>query len=124
MAAGSKFATPGAPLIDLQAAAAERLLDAEVLFANGRFPTAIAMGVYSLEIHLKIRICQRLSLQKLPKAFEIHELDALLVLTGLQAALDSASRTVQKNWEDIADLALKINDLRYSSPGELDPSSR
>jgi hypothetical protein len=116
MAGGSKFATPGTPLIDLQAAAAERLVDAELLPANGRFASAIAMGVYSLEIHLKVRICQRLSIEALPRAFEIHELDALLVLTGLQAALNSASQTVQSNWEEITDLAFQINDLRYLSP--------
>jgi hypothetical protein len=116
MAGGSKFATLGTPLTDLQAAATERLVDAEALLANGRFPSAIAMGIYSLEIHLKVRICQRLSLQAMPKAFEIHELDALLVLTGLQAALDSSSRTVQSNWEEIKNQALQINDLRYLSP--------
>jgi hypothetical protein len=116
MAGGAKFATPGAPLADLQAAAAQRLLDAEVLLANGCFPSAIAMGIYSLEIHLKVKICQRLNLQELPRAFEIHELDGLLVLTGLHAARNSAPGTVQSNWEDITDLALEINDLRYLSP--------
>jgi hypothetical protein len=116
MAAGSKFATLGASLTDLEASAAERLQDAEMLLAAGRFPSAIAMGVYSLEIHLKVLICKKLNLTGLPRAFEIHELESLLVLSGLQAARDSASPSIQFNWEEIVDQSLQINELRYLSP--------
>ena len=115
MAAGPKFSTLGADVADLQAAAADRLLDAEALFAAGRFAPAIAMGVYSLEIQPKVRICQRLNLAALPRPFEIHELDGLLVLSGLQAARDSASPLVKKNWLDVNNESLLINDLRYSA---------
>ena len=59
MPGGSKFAALGAVLADLELAAGERLQDAEVLFAAGRFPTAIAMGVYSLEIHPTQRPARR-----------------------------------------------------------------
>jgi hypothetical protein len=77
MPGGSKFATLGANVADLQAAAADRLQDAELLHANGRFASAIAMGVYSLEIHLKARICVKLNLAALPRPFEIHDLEGL-----------------------------------------------
>jgi hypothetical protein len=113
MAGASKFSTPGAQLVDLQVAAADRLLDAEVLFANGRFASTIAMGVYSLEIHLKVLICKRLNLTALPRAFEIHELDALLVVSGLQAARDSASVIVQQNWARVEYQVSLINAFRY-----------
>jgi hypothetical protein len=113
MAGGSTFSKPGAPVADLQLAAVDRLQDADALFAAGRYASAIAMGVYALEIHLKIRTCHRLNLVRLPKAFEIHELDGLLVLTGLQAARDAASQAVQDNWQIVADMAILINDLRY-----------
>ena len=116
MAAGSKFATLGASLTDLEASAAERLQDAEMLLAAGRFPSAIAMGVYSLEIHLKVLICKKLNLIGLPRAFEIHELESLLVLSGLQAARDSESPSIQFNWEEIVDQSLQINEMRYLSP--------
>jgi hypothetical protein len=109
MPGGSKLSTPGALLADLQQAAADRLQDADALFAAGLYASAIAMGVYSLEIHLKVRICQRLNLTALPRAFEIHDLEGLLVVTGLQAA----PLPIQQNWEDIADEADRINDLRY-----------
>jgi hypothetical protein len=58
MARELRFSSLGAPQSDLQAAAAERLQDAELLFAAGRFPSAIAMGIYSLEIYLKVLICK------------------------------------------------------------------
>jgi len=119
MADQAKFAKLGVLVADLQVAAADRLLDAEVLFASGRFASAIAMGVYSLEIHLKVRICQKLNLQALPKPFEIHELEGLLVLSGLQSARDSAPGSVRRNWQEVANEALRINDLRYHSLGTL-----
>ena len=106
MAGGSKISTPGALLADLLLAAADRLQDAELLFANGSFASAIAMGVYSLEIHLKVLICKRLNLKALPSAFEIHDLDGLLVLCGLQAALKSAPSAVERNWTDIVKQSL------------------
>jgi hypothetical protein len=115
MAVGSRFATLGTSVTDLQDAAGERLQDGEMLLLAGRFPSAIAMGVYSLEIHLKVLICRRLNLAGLPKAFEIHELESLLVLSGLQTARDAASPTLQFNWEEIADQSLRINEMRYLS---------
>jgi hypothetical protein len=115
MAGTVTFSKPGALLADLQVAAADRLNDADALFAAGRFASAIAMGIYSLEIHLKVRICQRLNLTRLPKAFEIHEIESLVVLTGLQASRDAASRAVQDNWQAVADMAVVINDLRYQA---------
>lgn len=113
MANGRSFAKLGAPLSELQAAAADRLQDAEALFLSARFASAIAMGVYSLEIHLKVRICQKLNLHALPLLFEIHDLEGLLVLCGLQPARNLASAAVIKNWYDVASQALLINQLRY-----------
>jgi hypothetical protein len=114
MAGIPKLTTPGASAADLQIAAADRLLDAEALFTAGRYASTIAMGVYALEIHLKVRICQRLNLTALPRAFEIHELQGLLILTGLLAARLAAPPQVQLNWEYLADEAERINDLRYA----------
>jgi hypothetical protein len=113
MAGGSKLSTLGALLADLQVAASDRLQDAEALLASGRHAAAIAMGVYSLEIYLKARICQRLNLPGLPKLFEIHDLEGLLVLIGLQTSLGAAPHPVQNNWVYITDESARINDLRY-----------
>jgi hypothetical protein len=117
MAGASPYRTLRARLADLQAAASDRLLDAEALYAAGRYASSIAMGIYSLEIALKVRICQRLGLTALPKPFEIHDLDGLLILSGLSAAKDAASAVVQSNWDFVTDPALDINDLRYLASG-------
>jgi hypothetical protein len=113
MAKGPKFAAFRASLTDLQLAATDRLHEAELLFANDRFASAIAMGLYSLEIQLKVRVCVRLNLVKLPIAFEIHDLEGLLVLSGLRAARDSAPPAVQLSWTEIINTAAKLNELRY-----------
>jgi hypothetical protein len=72
------------------------------------------MDVYSLEINLKVLICKRLNLSRLPKAFEIHDLEGLLVLTGLRTALSFSPKAVQSNWQDVVDVSLTVNELRYS----------
>jgi hypothetical protein len=122
MANGRSFAKLGAPLSELQAAAADRLQDAEALFSPARFASAIAMGVYSLEIHLKVRICQKLDLHALPSLFETHDLEGLLVLCGLQTARNSASAVMRKNWDAIVDRSSQINQLRYQSSSHLTQS--
>jgi hypothetical protein len=120
MAATSKFSNFGARSGDLQVAAADRLLDAEARFAAGRFASAVAMGVYALEIQLKVLICKRLNLAALPKAFEIHELESLLVLSGLQAVRDSAHKDVTFNWERIVSRSLQINEIEILSIDKLE----
>jgi hypothetical protein len=100
---------------DLTAAATERLLDAEAMLAGNRFASAIAMGLYALEISLKAKVCSRLDLSHLPKPFEIHELDELLILTGLSRKLDDpAAIRVKSHWDAIVTgQAQHVNDLRY-----------
>jgi hypothetical protein len=92
MGGGSRFSTLGTQVNDLEAAATDRLLDAEALFAAGRFASAVAMGVYALEIQLKVLICRRLNLTALPRAFEIHDIESLLVLSGHQSSKDPPTR--------------------------------
>ena len=67
--------------LDLQGALRRiAFLDAD--FVMRSFASAIAMGIYSLEIHLKVRICQKLNLQHCRRPFEIHDLEGLLVIAG------------------------------------------
>jgi hypothetical protein len=115
MANGRSFARFGTAQVDLFAAATERLADAEALLQKGRFASTIALGLYSLEITLKAKICHRLDLTHLPRPFEIHELDELLILTGLSKRLDEPSAIrVKANWNAIVTgPALHVNDLRY-----------
>lgn len=77
----------------------------------------MAFGYYSVEILLKVRICRHLRLSKLPKAFEIHNLDSLLLLAGLKDELDQDA-PVKTNWNKIKGLVGRVDDLRYG-PGSL-----
>jgi hypothetical protein len=108
------YQSPGAILADLDRAALDRLADADAMFLSGRPAAAISMGVYGLEISLKARICRKLDLARLPRPFEIHDLEGLLTLSGLAARMKTAPSGVQLNWDVILLLASKINELRYS----------
>jgi len=101
-------------LTDLDQASLDRMEDARVLLTGNRPAASIASGLYALEILLKVLICKRLDLLALPQAFEIHDLESLLVLTGLSRRLDDPSIAgVNQNWAGIVNLAERLNDLRY-----------
>lgn len=109
------FTKLGGALVDLETAWQDRLADAEALFAAGRNGGAIATGLYALEIRLKVAICKRLDLEQLPKNFEIHELDGLLLLAGLSRRIDrKGARKVKANWDLIVRQSEELNKLRYT----------
>jgi hypothetical protein len=113
------FTVFGATLADIRAAYQDRLAEAnELLLAgNGRHGTAMALAIYAVEIYLKVRICERLDLDALPRAFQIHDLESLLVLSGLKRRMDALGKhPVESNWDDLISPPLRllhINDLRY-----------
>ncbi len=114
MAGDRSFSRLKADLSDLEIAAQDQLLDAEALVQAGRFASAIAHGLYALEITLKVLICKRLDLEALPTAFEIHDLDGLLVLSGLSRKLGAARGIgVQGNWDAALETSKQLNNLRY-----------
>jgi hypothetical protein len=111
------FTRLGATLIDLRDAYPDRLAEANLLLNSGHTGSAIALGLFALEIYLKVRICQRLDLTALPKAFQIHALDGLLVLSGLAARMDSlGNHPVKANWDYLSSPTLRmqhVSELRY-----------
>ncbi|HEX8199069.1 MAG TPA: hypothetical protein VF590_01175 [Isosphaeraceae bacterium] len=105
-------------IADLDAASRDRLADAKVLAAAGRPASAIAAGLYALEIRLKVLVCKRLDLPALRTAFQIHDLEGLLVLSGLERRIEDPSVShVKVNWDAILTLAASLNELRYSPAG-------
>ena len=105
----------------MDVAARDRLIDAEQLLSAGRNASAIALGLYALEISLKVRICRQLDLNALPRPFEIHDLGGLLVLSGLSRPLndDPRNSNVLANWNGIESFSRILNALRYGE--ESDP---
>jgi hypothetical protein len=119
MSGDRSFTSLGARVGELEAAWRDRLLDAEHLVQAGRHSMAIAMGLYALEILLKVRICRKLDLKSLPRPFEIHDLAGLLILSGLSRAMTSKNaRLVKANWDKIKTTAKDLNELRYK-PGAM-----
>ena len=105
----------GAPVAELQAAALERLVDAESLRQTGRYASAISHGVYSVEILLKVLICKHLDLANLPTVFETHDLEALLLYTGLSGTFvgSKSDMNVAKNWEQVVLVSRQVEGSRY-----------
>ena len=80
------------------------------------------MGIYALEIRLKVVICFRLDLQWLPKTFETHDLGLLLLYTGLSKKILQVKLplNVSKNWDSLVSRSGQLNDLRYKDDTKFD----
>lgn len=115
MVAEQKFTKLGATVADLEIAWRDRLADAEALLAAGRNAGAIVAALYALEIRLKVLICARLDLESLPRAFETHDLDGLLLLAGLSRRLQGKKACkVLLNWDAILIHSRRLVEMRYT----------
>ena len=67
----------------------ERLRDARVLARkeNKRYTGAVYLGGYVIECLLKAAICVEQRTERLPTAYQTHELDALLEATGYRPTM-------------------------------------
>jgi HEPN domain-containing protein len=115
MAAERSLTKLGDSASDLEQASRERLEDAEHLLKAGRYAAAIMHGLYALEIALKVVICRRLDAASLPKVFETHNLEALMLHAGLAEEIRKVKRPrdVTQNWYDLRVLAADLERLRY-----------
>jgi hypothetical protein len=117
MADGKSLTRSGASLSDLEAAAVERLDDAEALLRTGRYAASIMSGFYSLEIRLKVIICRRLQVGNLPRIFETHDLGALILHAGLSRKIREVRRPreIVDHWGELLELSNNLDQLRYRS---------
>ena len=110
-----RFTKLGTNLADLESAWRDRMTDADILKDSGRNAAAVMMGLYAVEILLKCRLCKKLDLKQLPKAFEVHDLDGLLLLAGLSRRMSTRSALRTKaNWTFIVRSSARLNEMRYS----------
>lgn len=117
MADGRSLTRSGASLADLEAAAVERLDDAEALLRTGRYAASIMSAFYSLEIRLKVIICRRLQIENLPRIFETHDLDALILHAGLSRKIREVRRPRElvDHWDELLELSSDLDQIRYRS---------
>lgn len=103
----------------LLAIADGRLEDAGVLFRAGRYSAAVYLGGHAVECYLKAAICRKLDLDELPEVFAIHDLELLLLFSGLtrhivsEGAVHRAFQQLQGVWK----LGLREN-VRYDDPSK------
>lgn len=130
MSGGGSGSIPGlttdTTLSDLEAAWKEREAEASLLANAGHFGVALASRLYALEIRIKVRICKHLGLILLPKHCKTHDLDELVLFTGLWPVLDDpANTTLRQNWELLSNYSRQgLNQLRYKSNTQLDAAQR
>lgn len=108
-------------LTDLEHAWSARLDEAQTLEENGHHAMALALRVYAVEIKLKAIICKHLSVDCLPAVCMTHDLEKLIIFSGLVSRLDDASNLfLRKNWDEVASFSsLRLNDARYLPPDHL-----
>ena len=101
-------------LVDLEAAWREREREAAAL-AAGYPATSLTLRLYALEIRIKTMICRRLAINYLPKHCKTHELEELMIFTGLIAELDDpANAGIRQNWDVLVHFAkTRLNNVRY-----------
>lgn len=105
---------------ELKTISKAHLKDAEVLFQNRRYDSAIYLCGYAVELALKSRICKTLRWNGFPesrkefekyKSFRTHDLDVLLTLSGLD---EKIKKLYLLDWT----VAAKWNpEIRYRTTG-------
>ena len=81
-----------------------RLREAEALFAAGLYDGSAYLCGYVVELALKARICRLLDENEYPdsgrfrQVYGVHDLDLLLMLSGLGRKLSLANKAVFDNW--------------------------
>lgn len=85
------------------------------MFKAGLYTGSIWVGGHAIECQLKLNICQTLDLQELPETFKVHDLEALLLHSGVQSKLHS-NAGVETNFKSICGVWNSKVDVRYKSP--------
>jgi hypothetical protein len=82
----------------------------DALHSAGEWMGAAMHAGMLLELALKIAICKNMDAMRLPKAFQVHELEFLLYCSGLEKAFKN-NASLYNNFNRIADKWSM--DLRY-----------
>jgi AbiV family abortive infection protein len=108
---------------DLQTLAEERLTDAQVLLANGRFGAAYYLAGYVVECALKACIAKLTKAEDFPiknsSSVYTHDLKKLASAAGIDAAIAQLGRNdkaFETNW---AYMTLWSEESRYDRYGDL-----
>lgn len=101
--------------LDIEKIAACKQNDAEFLYTDGRYDGAYYLGGYTIELLLKAKVCKTLGIDnffeeswlkklKYPQTFRNHDLEVLLILSGLYPHFNKDSNTtpsLKQSWSAI-----------------------
>lgn len=73
----------------LEQAYLERKSEYDILRSAGKWSGAILQAGFLVELMFKRVICKNMGVSKLPKVFQLHDLEFLLYCSGRQAEFDS-----------------------------------
>ncbi|HHC24316.1 MAG TPA: HEPN domain-containing protein [Desulfobacterales bacterium] len=102
-----------------------RLKDADILYNNRRYDSAVYLCGYAIELFLKARICRTLKWAGYPstrsefqsyQSFRTHDLNVLLNLSGLRSKINARYFT---EWSDVITWNPEI---RYEAVGVVSQS--
>lgn len=104
-----------------------RLLEAETLFQAKHYAGAVYLGGYAVECFLKVAICVRLEWDALRGTFKTHDLEGLLLYSGLDRTLRTSRDIVDSFGKIVQIWAIEAsgnNDgrrsVRYQRPTDID----
>lgn len=112
-----------------------RLGEARSLLASSHYAGAVYLAGYAVECHLKAVICRALDLPGLPELFKTHDLEGLLLYSGLSRKLDvtvgiaTSFREIVGVWVmDRREInqggkQVVVESVRYRSPSEFDETT-
>lgn len=110
---------------EFKALATLRLQEAEALFTAGFFDGCVYLCGYVVELALKARICAHLGIEEYPgrerlrSAFMTHNLEDLLLLSGLFPVMIPSLGKTFRNWSALVELDW-TPEIRYVPQGTFD----
>lgn len=97
----------------LKVVAETRVADAASLFDAGRYAAAVYLAGYAVECSLKAMICKTLDLDDLPGTFAVHDLELLLLHSGLNKRIRENSQ-VHEAFKKLDEVWSEV--VRYDDP--------
>jgi len=96
-----------------------RLADARALMRGGRCSGAVYLAGYCVECYLKAAICRTLDVARLPKIFGIHDLETLLLYSGLERLMKEDKTGVHHSFAKVVGSWKKEGvEVRYGKPSD------
>lgn len=106
----------------LRKLATARIEEAKCLKSRGHFAGAVYLAGYAVECLLKAAICRALGWGELRSTFAVHDLEGLLLYSGLQPRIEEpTNKEVFRNFKQINEVWIVVGkqSIRYTDPDSI-----